>query len=842
MAERQAEVGTAMRNMAVFLSWALTSFLCHWCAKAFLSSIKVEIQSQQDTEAKSLQFRHNLLGASLVTLVQMVLCYLCVNMNNNKARNFLNVARVTHVLATFATNISMAMMFASSTFAIKLMEPITSAVTQYCIIRTPLTPVAMASLPIIVGGAIAFSGNPLTDTSLSVGVGVAFASNIILAIRNLAIKRMDEDDKPVLTLNIRLSQMPLIASSMLGCSGLLLYLEKLDILPPAAPYIIAMCFLSGVFHVVYSYVSTGMVLKQLSVVSHAVANIMKRVLVVLLLYLGGTRQASLQNFLGLLVCVAGLFLYAWDKRSREQKNNTGSGNGAFSAISAGSSVTVLGRRALLTLGTACLALFTCVTAFYGVPTAVPALRGLARELHTPTMMDAIPSRNFGPNSGFTRELQTPTMMDAIPSRSFGPNSSFTRELQTPTMMDAISSWSFGPNSLKRPSWKDLEPDISGYLVNDSLEIVDFLQKRLIHKSEESNFISNKLRTSFEVIKETQRIHYNMFGDALGKFKYCMLIDTADFENKGDPAITAGEIYYLARNGLQIVYYCNTQMCSEAHIDRAAELAKKFSKDDLVILVQGGGNIDKYVEHDKIRFSTMEKFVGFQIFVFPQSIRLENPRSEHWAKCQKLYCCNRNLTLVLRDLGSLDIARRYFNGSTRLLMAPDMVFHIGPVKRFVSPAFDIMWVRRTDSETAGYKTIPRHPPHLRLHVSDWKEFRTPNSDNSLEKSFHTQVMGLFFIQRGRVVITDRLHGHILATLLDIPHVLLDNKHRKLSNYFRTWNKGLQNVRVTDNAEEALAMALELLEIYKDTLPPRLPFMQISPAFENINFTVPEMNYP
>ncbi|GFO13284.1 hypothetical protein PoB_003978900 [Plakobranchus ocellatus] len=71
MPERQAEVGAAMRNMAVFLSWTLTSFLCHWCAKAFLSSIKVEIQSQQDTEAKSLQFRLNLWGASLVTLVQM---------------------------------------------------------------------------------------------------------------------------------------------------------------------------------------------------------------------------------------------------------------------------------------------------------------------------------------------------------------------------------------------------------------------------------------------------------------------------------------------------------------------------------------------------------------------------------------------------------------------------------------------------------------------------------------------------------------------------------------------------------------------------------------------------
>ncbi|GFS26846.1 triose phosphate/phosphate translocator, chloroplastic [Elysia marginata] len=729
-------------------------------------------------------------------------------MKNNKARNFLTAARVTHVLATFATNISMAMMFASSTFAIKLMEPITSAITQYCILGTPLTPVAMASLPIIVGGAIAFSGNPLTDTSLTVGVAAAFISNIILAVRNLAIKKMGEDDKPVLGLNIRLSQMPFIISTLLGLAILLLYLEKLGILPATAPYVITMCFLSGVFHVAYSFVSTGMVLTQLSVVSHAVANIMKRVLVVLLLYLGGGRQAGLENFLGLMVCVAGLFLYAWDKKPRETGSNSVGGTKSIPANSS-SYLGANGRRVRYALATLCLLLFTCGSAFYsGVSSAPRAIELVKRS----------------PNSILSSLTRN------------------TRDAATPFVFETIPEWSFGPQSLKRPSWADLEPDLSGYLVNDSLQIVDFLQKRLLEKPEESNFLSNKLRTTLEVIKETQRIHYNMFDDVLGRYKYCMLIDTADFENKGDPAITAGEIYYLARMGLQMVWYCNTQQCSEKNVDRAAELARKFSTDDMVILVHGGGNINHYPEHDKFRFWAMEKFAGYQIVVFPQSIRVEQPDSEHWVKCQQLYCCNRNLTIVLRDLGSFEIAQRYFDGGTRLIMAPDMAFHIGPVKRFISPAFDIMWVRRSDSEAPYYAEIPPHPPHLRIHISDWIKFRTPMGGPSIERSFNAQLMGLFFVQRGRVVITDRVHGHILATLLDIPHVMLDNEHKKLSNYHRTWNKGLKNVRITDKPAEALAMALELLETYKEVLPPRLPFMQISPSFQNYNWSKPETSYP
>ena len=74
--------------------------------------------------------------------------------------------------------------------------------------------------------------------------------------------------------------------------------------------------------------------------------------------------------------------------------------------------------------------------------------------------------------------------------------------------------------------------------------------------------------------------------------------------------------------------------------------------------------------------------------------------------------------------------------------------------------------------------------------------------------------------GRVVVTDRLHGHILSTLLDIPHVLLDNADNKLSSYHNTWTRGLHNCRLADNVRDAARLALELLEEYRDTLPRRL----------------------
>ena len=39
-------------------------------------------------------------------------------------------------------------------------------------------------------------------------------------------------------------------------------------------------------------------------------------------------------------------------------------------------------------------------------------------------------------------------------------------------------------------------------------------------------------------------------------------------------------------------------------------------------------------------------------------------------------------------------------------------------------------------------------------------------------------GMMFLQRGLVVVTDRLHGHILSDLCGTPHVIFDpvNKRR------------------------------------------------------------------
>ena len=47
-----------------------------------------------------------------------------------------------------------------------------------------------------------------------------------------------------------------------------------------------------------------------------------------------------------------------------------------------------------------------------------------------------------------------------------------------------------------------------------------------------------------------------------------------------------------------------------------------------------------------------------------------------------------------------------------------------------------------------------------------------------------------------VVTSRLHGHILACLLGVPHVLRDNSYGKNSRYFHAWSSDLSFARMEE----------------------------------------------
>jgi pyruvyl transferase EpsO len=65
--------------------------------------------------------------------------------------------------------------------------------------------------------------------------------------------------------------------------------------------------------------------------------------------------------------------------------------------------------------------------------------------------------------------------------------------------------------------------------------------------------------------------------------------------------------------------------------------------------------------------------------------------------------------------------------------------------------------------------------------------------------------------GHVVVTDRLHAAVLATLLGRPVVAHDNANGKLSAVFADYLGRFPNTRFAHDADEASRHVLELLHL-------------------------------
>lgn len=92
-------------------------------------------------------------------------------------------------------------------------------------------------------------------------------------------------------------------------------------------------------------------------------------------------------------------------------------------------------------------------------------------------------------------------------------------------------------------------------------------------------------------------------------------------------------------------------------------------------------------------------------------------------------------------------------------------------------------------------------------NDWRRTPTPmnGAEGPKQRNWAKAMHGFEILANAEFVITDRLHGHIMCTLMGIPHVLMDSKLKKNLFFHNTWTKDCDCVRVADNIDEAVAIA-------------------------------------
>ncbi|MCG6133594.1 MAG: polysaccharide pyruvyl transferase family protein [Nostoc sp. LLA-1] len=351
-------------------------------------------------------------------------------------------------------------------------------------------------------------------------------------------------------------------------------------------------------------------------------------------------------------------------------------------------------------------------------------------------------------------------------------------------------------------------------------------------------------------KITESLH-----QALGKidsFQSCAFLDYPDHPNIGDHLIWLGGVMYLTN-------------VMKAQIKYAASI-RDFSKKDLEehtskspIVLNGGGNLgDLWFEKQKFIEKIISKYRDRPIIILPQSVYFRN--QENLEKAANTFNSHPNLTIFIRDNRSYKIASEAFDKCT-IIKAPDIAFHLIDLLEtpdIENPKETILYHSRKDKESnqkqlnytfdlpnlvvedwISYQWKFGHPKKRSTQLaatlfreiwqrglttpSEWisrRKWQNSNSNKVIfsklyrpslhQYSWSLMHSGIYQLQQHKLVITNRLHGHILCLLLKKPHILLPNSYYKSEAFYETWTKDIPFCKFVKDISQVKNATQEILE--------------------------------
>ena len=302
----------------------------------------------------------------------------------------------------------------------------------------------------------------------------------------------------------------------------------------------------------------------------------------------------------------------------------------------------------------------------------------------------------------------------------------------------------------------------------------------------------------------------------------VLLDFPDHSNVGDSAIWLGETAWLRQElGRMPAYICR-QEAEWSVLERNAP--------EGTIFLHGGGNFgDIWPSQQLFRETVLERYKGRPVVQLPQSIHFNDPAAIERTAAR--IAAHGAFTLLVRDQRSLELARSRFDCSVAL--CPDMAFCLGPQQRSSTPIVPVLMLLRTDLERRSEAIEPTRLPsgwkvddwltdtpnlYKRARVKtylgalsrlQWREVYGPAHEVSKAENLANSRLrrGVGMLSEAAFIITDRLHVHILATLLGIPHVCLDNSYGKIQGLSSAFDTLWDGARQVETLEEAMLIAKE-----------------------------------
>lgn len=333
------------------------------------------------------------------------------------------------------------------------------------------------------------------------------------------------------------------------------------------------------------------------------------------------------------------------------------------------------------------------------------------------------------------------------------------------------------------------------------------------------------------LKEVRSTTTEALLDVLEGEKNVAVLDFPGHMNVGDSMIWAGEMAYLRAVGVNIRYTCDIERFSISALRRAHPKGP--------ILLHGGGNLgDIWPRFQDFREDVVRAFPDRKIVQLPQTLYFGSENRA--AQANRIFGNHRDLTVLLRDNNSIERSRRYLP-SVRTMFAPDMALGWTPSSAPSDSTRGILILARRDSEAkrnvAGLEgalsqLAPVEADDWGLtgrSLAKWKAARIPGSVVRRFKTLHKVPVSSFVLdcayrsmlmmnlhagtdafKNRSLIVTDRLHAHVLAALMGIPHVVLDNSYGKVGSIFKDYTGTFESAHFAHDEDEALRISRRILE--------------------------------
>lgn len=290
-----------------------------------------------------------------------------------------------------------------------------------------------------------------------------------------------------------------------------------------------------------------------------------------------------------------------------------------------------------------------------------------------------------------------------------------------------------------------------------------------------------------------------------------IFQTPTHSNIGDHAIAEAQVDFLK-------YYFPDHQIIEINQSLMISFLKRYAhiitKNDIITL-HGGGNFgNAYLKEERLRRAVVEAMPDNKIIIFPQTVYYtDNAQGRVELKItQDLFSKHKDLTITAREIVSYELMKKYFPNS-KVIITPDIVLFTSKIAPSIRA--NGLEVIRADEESILSKTDKAQLHQLLIskfqsvivsdmHVEHFRSVTTISERKAILEAKFAQF------RNAKVVITDRLHGMVLAAITGTPCVVFSNYNQKVLGTYE-WIKDLPYIRFVNNISEAKVAFSELLEL-------------------------------